>query len=135
MVTFNAGNKIICVDRNYAQHARELGNQVPKSPVLFMKPISCVVDMHGDIDIPKNNGEVHHELELYVVIGKMLKEAGIAEVKNAVESVGLALDLTLRDVQKILKEQGLPWEKAKCCLLYTSPSPRDKRQSRMPSSA
>lgn len=117
MITFNTGNKIICVGRNYIDHAKELNNPIPEEPVLFMKPTCCVVSMDGEIEIPKNNGEVHHELELYAVIGKTTgndsKSTHKKDSNYTITSIGLALDLTLRDIQKELKKQGLPWEKAK----------------------
>lgn len=105
--------KVVCVGRNYADHAKELNNPVPTAPILFIKPRTSVVHLEGEICIPKNQGECHHELEMSVLIGKPLNKAKEDEVKVAIEGYGLGLDLTLRDVQARLKENGHPWEIAK----------------------
>jgi len=105
--------KIVCVGRNYADHAKELNNPVPKAPILFIKPASSAVPMAGNIAIPKDQGSVHHELEIAILIGEQLSSATEEEVDSAIAGIGLALDLTLRDVQSELKEKGHPWERAK----------------------
>jgi 2-keto-4-pentenoate hydratase/2-oxohepta-3-ene-1,7-dioic acid hydratase in catechol pathway len=105
--------KIVCVGRNYAEHAKELGNEIPKSPLLFMKPATAAVDLESPFSIPSNQGAVHHEVEIVLLIGK---EACAVSEDNAwdyVCAVGVALDLTLRDVQDKLKAKGQPWEMAK----------------------
>ncbi|AZZ93784.1 fumarylacetoacetate hydrolase family protein [Hahella sp. KA22] len=104
--------KVVCVGRNYAEHARELNNPVPTTPILFIKPSTAVVDMRGPLVIPE--GDVHYETEIALLIGKPLKNATPQEARSAVIGVGLALDLTRRDLQSALKEKGLPWEIAKC---------------------
>ncbi|MBX2859392.1 MAG: fumarylacetoacetate hydrolase family protein [Cellvibrionaceae bacterium] len=106
-------NKIVCVGRNYVQHIKELDNTVPSEPVLFIKPFSTICDMSAPISFNKRLGEVSHELELYLRIGKTLTQAPASEVQGAVSDIGLALDLTLRDTQNTLKSQGQLWEKAK----------------------
>lgn len=105
--------KVVCIGRNYAAHAAELNNPVPDQPVLFLKPSDAVCDVHLPVRIPENLGEVHHELEVAVLIGETLTRASVDEVSAAIVGVGLGLDLTLRDVQTDLKEKRLPWDRAK----------------------
>ena len=108
--------KVICVGRNYAEHARELGNEIPKSPILFMKPSSSVVSVHNDIVRPNPAlyGDTHYEAELCIQLAADLSAATIEQAKQAIGGVTLGLDLTLRDLQSKLKEKGHPWERAKC---------------------
>lgn len=106
--------KVVCVGRNYAEHAAELNNPVPSEPLLFIKPGSSVVALEGGFAIPEGRGEVHYEAEIAVLIGKPLSRRPEAdEVEDAISGYAPALDLTLRDVQARLKEKGLPWELAK----------------------
>lgn len=105
--------KIVCVGRNYAAHAKELNNPIPSAPILFIKPASSAVSMAAEIIIPKNQGGVHHELEIAILIGKTVSHGTIDDVVDAIAGIGLGLDLTLRDVQDTLKEKGHPWERAK----------------------
>lgn len=105
--------KCVCVGRNYAAHATELNNPVPSQPLLFIKPADAAVPMAPQISIPSQYGSVHHELEIAVVLQHRLKNATESQVRDAIAGVGLALDLTLRDVQEQLKKQGHPWEAAK----------------------
>lgn len=105
--------KVVCVGRNYAAHARELGNAVPDTPILFMKPSTALVPMKDGFAIPTGRGECHHETEITVLIGKTLRNADTAECHAAIAGVALGLDLTLRDLQNDLKKKGYPWEVAK----------------------
>lgn len=107
--------KIVCVGRNYAEHARELNNPVPDEPLLFIKPATSAVPVTRPLDFPRDRGAVHFETELAVLIGRPLAGAGASagEVKTAILGYGLALDLTLRDLQGRLKDSGQPWERAK----------------------
>lgn len=105
--------KVVCVGRNYADHARELNNPVPTAPILFIKPSTAVVALDAGFSIPQHQGECHHELEMSVLIGKPLKNADIETVKAAILGYGIGLDLTLRDLQNTLKEKSHPWEIAK----------------------
>ena len=105
--------KIVCIGRNYAEHARELNNPVPDQPLLFIKPSTAAVHVTRPLDFPRDRGSVHFETELAVLIGRPLTNASVAEAKAAIFGYGLALDLTLRDVQSQLKEKGQPWERAK----------------------
>lgn len=108
--------KVVCVGRNYAAHARELGNEVPTSPMLFMKPASSVVSMRDGIvrPNPEQFGETHYEAELCIQLSADLSAATIEQAKQAIGGVTLGLDLTLRELQSKLKEKGHPWERAKC---------------------
>ena len=105
--------KILCIGRNYAEHIKELGNETPDSPVLFMKPASSVIDDGGTVVIPHYSRDCHHEAELALLIGKTGKNIPADKVMEYVAGYGVALDLTLRDVQSELKKKSLPWEKAK----------------------
>lgn len=98
--------KIICIGRNYGEHAKELGNAVPDEPVVFLKPESALIPKHGPITLPSFSDDIHHEIELvYSIISK--------NGKAQADKVSIGLDLTARDLQQQLKEKGLPWEKAK----------------------
>ncbi|WP_054950273.1 fumarylacetoacetate hydrolase family protein [Numidum massiliense] len=103
---------IYCVGRNYALHAAELGNEVPKEPFLFSKPTHALVRADGrEITLPGKRGEVHHEIEFVVHIAKPYTE-GLA-VEDVVDEMALGIDFTLRDVQSKLKKKGHPWLLAK----------------------
>ncbi len=105
--------KIICLARNYAEHARELGNEVPDRPVFFMKPASSIIGPGGTVIIPGYSRECHHEVELAVLIGRRGKDIPMSNAMTHVAGYGVGIDLTLRDVQNELKKKGLPWEIAK----------------------
>ena len=109
----NSLGKIVCVGRNYADHAKELNNPIPKQPLLFIKPATAAVSMHESIGIPQNLGACHHELEMAILINKPLTKASAEQVEKAIAGIALGLDLTLRDVQNTLKEKSQPWERAK----------------------
>ncbi len=106
-------NKVVCVGNNYADHIKEMGGQRSAEPVVFIKPETALCDIRQPVAIPKDFGAVHHEVELAVLIGTPLKQATEDRVANAIAGYGLALDLTLRDLQTRFKESGQPWEKAK----------------------
>jgi 2-keto-4-pentenoate hydratase/2-oxohepta-3-ene-1,7-dioic acid hydratase in catechol pathway len=105
--------KIVCVGRNYLDHIQELNNEVPDRPLLFIKPSTALQHFAGDLVIPADQGECHNELEVAVLIKDKLSYAQPEQVENAVWGYGLALDLTLREVQTELKSKGQPWERAK----------------------
>jgi len=105
--------KIICIGRNYADHAHELGNQVPKEPVVFLKPQSAILSHKHPFYIPEWTTEVHHEVELVVKIDRLGKTISEAHAPRYYSQVGLGIDFTARDVQSRLKKQGHPWERAK----------------------
>lgn len=105
--------KIVCVGRNYAEHARELNNPVPDEPLLFIKPSTAAAHITRPLDFRRDHGDVHYETELAVLIGRTLSDASTEEAEMAILGFGLALDLTLRDLQSTLKQKGHPWERAK----------------------
>lgn len=105
--------KIVCVGRNYAEHAAELNNPIPAQPLLFIKPATSAVSMKQRLRLPQGQGEVHYETEMALLIGKPLCKVDESTALAGVVGVGLALDLTLRDLQSELKQQGHPWERAK----------------------
>lgn len=108
----NTIRNVYCVGRNYALHAAELGNAVPESPMIFMKPSHAIVEMKGQgIQLPVGKGEVHYEAELVLHIGKAY-EKGI-QVDDLVDCFAFGIDFTLRDVQNDLKKKGYPWLAAK----------------------
>jgi 2-keto-4-pentenoate hydratase/2-oxohepta-3-ene-1,7-dioic acid hydratase in catechol pathway len=106
--------KIVCVGRNYAEHAKELGNEMPDKPVLFLKPASALIYSDGEIIHPDYGNELHHEVELVLLIGETINEVIKAEAEKAIIGYGVGLDMTLRDVQTELKKKGNPWTLAKC---------------------
>lgn len=108
--------KIVAVGRNYAEHAKELGNAVPSSatkPLLFMKPPSAYIVAGQQIEIPLGCRELHHEIELGVVISSQCKRVSEAEAMQYVGGYCLALDMTARDFQDEAKKKGHPWTLAK----------------------
>lgn len=109
----HALGKIVCVGRNYAAHAAELNNPLPAAPILFIKPATAAVALEQSIKIPSDRGAVHHETELAILIGAKLCHVNAAEAAAAIAGIGIALDLTLRDIQDQLKKDGHPWERAK----------------------
>jgi 2-keto-4-pentenoate hydratase/2-oxohepta-3-ene-1,7-dioic acid hydratase in catechol pathway len=105
--------KIICIGRNYLQHIEELDNCIPTEPLLFIKPSTALCNISAPVNIPKNFGPCHNELEIAVLIKKPLRRCTADQALSSIWGVGLGLDLTLRDVQTRLKNQGHPWERAK----------------------
>jgi 2-keto-4-pentenoate hydratase/2-oxohepta-3-ene-1,7-dioic acid hydratase in catechol pathway len=105
--------KVVCVGRNYAAHAKELDNPVPASPLLFIKPATALVPLTPGFRLPAGRGVVHHETEVALLVGKALDSSMSADPLDAITGVGIALDLTLREVQDRLKKLGHPWEIAK----------------------
>jgi 2-keto-4-pentenoate hydratase/2-oxohepta-3-ene-1,7-dioic acid hydratase in catechol pathway len=107
--------RIFCVGRNYADHAKELGNAMPaagSTPIIFMKPITSLVK-GASLALPRRVGAVHHEMELVAVLGKGGSDIPESAALDHVEGATLGLDLMLRDEQKLLKDAGSPWELAK----------------------
>jgi acylpyruvate hydrolase len=105
--------KIICVGRNYSEHAKELGNAVPVNPVIFCKPDTAIIKNKEPFYIPAFSNDVHHEVELVIKINKTGKQIQEKFARSYFNEVGLGIDFTARDVQQQLKEKGLPWELAK----------------------
>ena len=107
-------SKVVCVGRNYAEHAVELDNPVPTQPLLFIKPPTAVCDLEAAIAIPRGCGPVHYETEVALLIGQRISGgADEGTIMDSVAGIGLALDLTLRERQSQLKADGHPWEIAK----------------------
>lgn len=105
--------KIICIGRNYAEHAQELGNEIPESPVIFMKPDTAVLKKGSDFYIPEFSEDVHYELEVVLKISKGGKYIQLENAAKHYDEIGLGIDFTARDLQTKLKSKGLPWELAK----------------------
>ncbi|KAH9683541.1 putative acylpyruvase FAHD1 [Citrus sinensis] len=108
-----AGTKIVAVGRNYAAHAKELGNAVPKEPVLFLKPTSSYLGNGGTIEVPHPLDSLHHEVELAVVIGQKARDVPETTAMDYVGGYAVALDMTAREIQSSAKSAGLPWTVAK----------------------
>ncbi|KAI9489841.1 hypothetical protein BDB00DRAFT_840959 [Zychaea mexicana] len=106
------GKKIVAIGRNFSEHAKELGNAVPKAPFFFLKPTSSYVANGGTVEIP-TGCEVHHEVELAVVIGKDGRDYKAAEAMDYVAGYALAIDMTARNLQTEAKNKGLPWSASK----------------------
>jgi len=105
--------KIICIGRNYTEHIKELANERPKEPVVFIKPDSAVLPKDQDFYIPEFTKNVHYEVEVLVKICKVGKHIDERFAHKYYDEIGLGIDFTARDLQSELKEKGLPWEKAK----------------------
>jgi acylpyruvate hydrolase len=106
-------SKIICIGRNFAAHALELQNEIPSAPVVFLKPTSSLVGTGGQIVIPPQSSDVHHEVELVVEIGESCRNVPEVDALSKIRSYAVGLDMTARDLQSIAKEKGLPWTVAK----------------------
>ncbi len=105
--------KIICIGRNYAKHIKELDNEKPSEPVIFLKPDSSILLKKHPFVIPPFSNEVHYEVEILVKICKLGKHIDKKFAHKYYREIGLGIDFTARDLQSKLKEKGLPWEKAK----------------------
>ena len=105
--------KIICIGRNYSEHAKELGNEKPKEPVFFLKPDTAISPKGHPFFIPYFSKNIQHEVELVVRINRLGKHIEEKFAHKYYEQIGLGIDFTARDIQQKMKEKGLPWEKAK----------------------
>lgn len=105
--------KIICIGRNYTEHIKELANEKPTDPVVFLKPDTALLLKKQAFFIPPWTDDVHHEVEVVVKINRVGKYIDQKFAHKYYEEIGLGIDFTARDVQQQLKEKGLPWEKAK----------------------
>src|ERR1051325_425303 len=105
--------KIFCVGRNYANHAKELGNLIPDEPVIFMKPKSALLQPHTPFYYPEFTNELHYECELVLRISKNGKYIQDKFASKYYDAITVGIDFTARDIQRELKEKGLPWEKDK----------------------
>jgi acylpyruvate hydrolase len=105
--------KIVCIGQNYAAHIKEMKAETPTSPVFFLKPTTAIVPTGGEVVLPSISHDVHHEVELTVLIGKEGKNISPTSALDYVAGYGVGLDMTLRDVQAEAKKKGLPWTLAK----------------------
>lgn len=105
--------KIICIGRNYSEHAKELGNEVPQEPVFFLKPDTAISPKGHPFFIPDFTKNVQHEVELVVRINRLGKHIEEQFAHKYYDQIGLGIDFTARDIQQEVKAKGLPWEKAK----------------------
>lgn len=105
--------KLICIGRNYAKHIAELDNEKPEYPVVFLKPDSAILLKQHPFVIPEFTENVHYEVEVLVKIKKLGKYIDKKFASSYYDEIGLGIDFTARDLQKKLKEKGLPWEKSK----------------------
>ena len=104
--------KIVCIGRNYAAHAKELGNEVPAEPVFFMKPETAVL-REKDFYLPDHSSDVHYEAEIVVKISRPGKFIKAHHAHKYYNELSIGIDFTARDIQQKCKEKGLPWEIAK----------------------
>jgi len=105
--------KILCLGRNYREHAREMKAEVPASPVVFLKPSTALLGNGGTIIIPSLSKQMHYEAEMVVAIGKDGKAIPRDRAMDHVEGYAVGLDMTLRDLQSAAKSNGLPWSVSK----------------------
>ena len=104
---------IYCIGRNYVAHAKELGNEVPTSPVIFMKPSTAMLNKGEHLTIPSFTKDLHYEAELVLRVNKVASKVKNAHVMDYCDTISVGIDFTARDIQNDLKAKGLPWEKAK----------------------
>lgn len=105
--------KLICIGRNYTEHIKELANERPSDPVIFLKPDTAILLKKQPFFIPDFSEDVHHEVEILIKIDRIGKHIDKKFAHKYYSEVGLGIDFTARDLQAKLKEKGLPWEKAK----------------------
>jgi 2-keto-4-pentenoate hydratase/2-oxohepta-3-ene-1,7-dioic acid hydratase in catechol pathway len=110
--TLEAGT-IYGIGKNYAAHAREMGGEVPASPMVFLKPPAALVQSGGTVVCPPFSTNLHHEVEMVVVIGEDCADVSADKAQSVIAGYGLGLDMTLRDLQNAAKQQGSPWAVAK----------------------
>ncbi len=105
--------KIICIGRNYAEHAKEMKSEVPSEPVFFMKPDTAILKEGAPFYYPEFTSDLHHEIEIVLKINRAGKHIGEQFANKYYSEIGLGIDFTARDIQQQCKQKGLPWEKAK----------------------
>lgn len=104
---------MFCVGQNYSKHAKEMGSEVPKDPIIFLKPPNAYIPGGGKVIIPKISTMPHHEVELVIIIGKNCENIRPEEAREFVAGYAVGLDITLRDIQNKAKKDGHPWAVAK----------------------
>jgi len=117
-------SKIVAVGRNYRAHAEEMRSPLPREPVLFLKPPSALIGPDSEIILPEMSREVHHEVELAVIIGKRTRNVEPEEAMHHVFGYTVILDITARDLQEEAKRNGLPWSVAKGFDTFAPVGPR-----------
>lgn len=105
--------KIICIGRNYAEHAKELKNEIPTEPVWFLKPDTALLKDGEPFYYPEFTKDLHHEIEVVIKISKVGKHIDEKFAHKYYDEIGLGIDFTARDIQNECKAKGMPWEKAK----------------------
>jgi 2-keto-4-pentenoate hydratase/2-oxohepta-3-ene-1,7-dioic acid hydratase in catechol pathway len=126
MTDMNRPGKIVCVGRNYADHAKELGNDVPKEPLIFLKPPSSLIGDGDSVVLPPQSKQVDHEGEIGVVIGRRMCRVSPQEAENGIQGIVAANDVTARDLQRVDSQ----WTRAKgfdtfCPVGPVAPAPAD----------
>ncbi len=106
--------KIICVGRNYAEHAKELGNAIPESPVIFIKPDTALLKDNNAFYHPDFSEDIHYECELIFRVSREGKYVQEKFANTYIDGIGLGIDFTARDLQTEAKQKGLPWTLSKC---------------------
>jgi len=124
----HTGKKIIAIGRNYAEHAKELGNAIPKEPFFFLKPTTSYLRPGGRIEIPRGV-LAHHEVELGVVIGSAGRDISESQADSHIAGYALAIDMTGRNMQEAVKKKGLPWTAAKGFDTFTPIGPFIPKQA------
>ena len=118
-ITFPSGDlqvrpgKVLCIGRNYAAHAAEMQSAVPERPLVFLKPSTALISSGGTVWLPPQSEEVHHEVELVVLVGRLGKNISEDEALDYVAGYAVGLDMTARDLQAEAKRKGQPWAVAK----------------------
>lgn len=110
--SFEVG-KILCLGRNYAAHAKEMNATLTGFPVVFMKPATALIHSGEQVILPRISSDVHHEVEMVIVIGTRAKNVSIEQANEHIGGFAVGLDMTLRDVQNDAKKKGLPWTVSK----------------------
>jgi len=105
--------KIICIGRNYAEHAKELNNPLPSKPVFFMKPDSALLINNNPFFLPDFSNEIHYEAEIVLKISRLGKNIQEKFAHRYYNTIGVGIDFTARDLQEVCKKAGHPWEIAK----------------------
>ena len=105
--------KVVCVGRNYAAHVKEMGNEVPDFPIIFLKTATCIIPSGDEVIHPDYSNDLHHEIELILVIGNEVKNATKEDAEKAIIGYAVGLDMTLRDLQNESRKKGEPWTLAK----------------------
>lgn len=104
---------LYCIGRNYAAHASELNNPIPSAPIVFIKPATTIISDGGDVVIPAASNDVHHEVEIVVLIGKAGKNIAVETAREYIAGYAVGIDVTARDIQSRAKEKSHPWAVAK----------------------